>query len=90
MTRLRIQFTLRGMLWATFWVALSTQTWLVFHRPQTPHSVLPFLAYIFGFITGFGALGALFGQTRTGLELGLFVGFISAYVFQLAGVAGFR
>ena len=75
MTTPRFQFTIRGMLWATFWAAVSAAAWKVFGDhdwwPGYEHISLP--ALLIGLASPFAAVGALFGRTRLGIGTGAIV-----------------
>lgn len=70
----RFQFTLRGILWATFWAAVSMGAWACFAQslPLDGHSAWPLIAsYFAGLAFACSAIGALFRRTVGGLVAGL-------------------
>ena len=66
MTAPRFQFTIRGLLWATFWVAAWGACWVSYQQGGrlSPLALLGVTAL------PFAACGALFGDARSGLMLG--------------------
>ena len=69
MTSPRFQFTIRGLLWATFWLAVSAAAWRFDKRTLPPLLWWPAFAAIY--ICPFMAVGALFQRTLIGLCAGI-------------------
>jgi hypothetical protein len=70
----RFQFTIRGMLWATFWVAVSAGSWACFTRflPLDGNSVWHLAVFYFaGLASAFAAVGAIFRRTVGGIVAGI-------------------
>lgn len=79
---LRFQFTLRGLMLATFWAAVSTAGWVYYlERPDGRLTLPAFLAYLLGWIGAFGSLGALFSRTGAGVSAGLLFGTLVYGIF---------
>jgi hypothetical protein len=83
------QFSLAGILWATFWMAICFVAWAT-NPPewsiQGPHQGWVFFAFVgLRFITIPTAIGALFGRTLRGLLVGtaLYVGLAVLMIFAL-------
>jgi len=79
---IRFQFSLWGMLWATFWIALCITAIMYYrerHGPSLPLSA--FLAYLLAWISAFAAPGALFGRTGLGVSAGLLCGTLVYGIF---------
>lgn len=77
MEKPRFQFTIRGMLWATFWAAIGFATYRF--MPAEIKSVNPLMPGILIFIfaaTPCFALGSLLGRS----EFGLWAGVLAAIV----------
>jgi hypothetical protein len=72
MTPLRFQFTIRNLLWATFWVAVGLTAWKVYSssRPWVDSAVIAIAARLIAFTCPFVAVGALFGRARLGFAIG--------------------
>jgi len=77
MSPLRFQFTIRGLLWATFWVALSCPAWVVAMRNlffisslTPPPSAFDYFSLFVAFAAPLVAVGALFNRTMLGLIVG--------------------
>ena len=77
MTPPRFQFTIRGLLWATFWAAVSLAAWPLYFQyrwPMTPMWALEGLPKALSFIlcvsSPFTAIGALFNQGFRGFLVG--------------------
>ena len=67
----RFQFTISGLLWATFWAAVSVAAWTAMPNPWTGAGLFKLLVVYTACIAApSAAIGALFGQAR----LGFFVG----------------
>ena len=62
----RFQFTIRGLLWATFWAAAWGTCWVSYQQGGR----LSRLALFGVAALPFAACGALFGDARSGLMLG--------------------
>ncbi|MCE9556129.1 MAG: hypothetical protein K8T91_22500 [Planctomycetes bacterium] len=71
----RFQFTIRGLLWATFWSAVALLPWglaIQYGVQDKQPSEIMALAVIAGFYAPFVAVGALFGRAWLGLKVGVF------------------
>jgi len=72
-----IQFTLRGLFAATFWIAFSAAIWTLLLRYRHQNADSPevrtglLVLMIAGFIFPQVAIGALFGRAWVGLQTGL-------------------
>jgi hypothetical protein len=87
----RIQFTIRGILWATFWMAVCFASWISFeplaNAPGSPRIVgYGLMFFIFG--GPFLALGALFGRLWIGaiLAVAAFCSFIGYLAFTFSSL----
>ncbi|MCE9552950.1 MAG: hypothetical protein K8T91_06180 [Planctomycetes bacterium] len=65
MTQPRFQFTIAGMLWATFWIAVSAGGWVM----AAKHNISLGVGLLI--VCPFIALGALLGQTYWGMFVGV-------------------
>jgi len=95
MTPPRFQFTIRGLLWATFWVAVSGAA-LCYRQfvPQWDFEIIwrvftvgtPMLRSLIATVCLCAAGGALMGRQRQGLRVGGIVlgGWIVWYVIYIA------
>jgi hypothetical protein len=80
--KMRVQFTLRGLLWGTFWVALCISTTMYYFERRGPELPLSgFLAYLLAWISAFAAVGTLFGRTGLGVTAGLLSGTLVYGIF---------
>ena len=71
MTPPRFQFTIRGLLWATFWVAVSAAAWTALPNPSSGDGLFNLLVVYTACIAApSAAIGALFGQARLGFFAG--------------------
>ena len=76
----RFQFTIRGLLWATFWVAVCGAAWTLDLRGFDKWYPVQQAAIIVALLlTPFMAIGALFG----GPLVGLLVGVVAFVAFNL-------
>jgi len=92
MTPPRFQFTIRGLLWATFWVAVCAGAWTLALRYMI-HSEDPVglsilvAALAAGLFTPGLAIGAFFGKARTGFKINaLILGLAAAALLAVAFV----
>ena len=77
MTPPRFQFTIRNILWATFWVTVSCISWIDY-KPADQNPPLMFAMIAGRIVVPFIAVGALFGHA--------FLGFLVCFVL-LGGYA---
>jgi len=73
--RPRFQFTIRNLLWATFWVSVALLPWALaiqsIRRERPPDEIMA-LAVVGGIYAPFLAVGALFGRTLLALKIAVF------------------
>lgn len=74
----RFQFTIRGLLWATFWAAVSAGAWTlaIRHMLSSEDAVglgILVLALFTGIFSPFVAVGALFGRPLMGFKVGALI-----------------
>jgi len=65
----RFQFTMMGLLWATFWVAVSAAAWSLCFSLWRDHKALVLIVALIGVATPFVAFGAIFGKPLKGLAV---------------------
>jgi hypothetical protein len=68
----RFQFTIRVLLWATFWVAVACGSWVIASQ-QSMESDLYWYAWRIGVVAPCIAVGTLFGKFKWGLYFGILV-----------------
>ena len=79
MTPPRFQFTIRGLLWATFWAAVACAATcypqgIGYWNPTAPDALMvstPMITGILVLVALCAAVGALVGQQRKGILVGL-------------------
>lgn len=79
------QYTLRGLLMASFWTSMSIAAWACFARclpVSMDFAWLSVMSYFAGWACAFGAVGALLGRTIAGLMAGLVAG-MSLFYFAM-------
>ena len=86
MTRPRFRFTIRGLLGATFWVAVGAAAWSYDVDGARP-PVQAAIRLLQG-VSPVTAFAALFGQTPWGLLIGTIVGFGWLNFMSLASIIG--
>jgi hypothetical protein len=71
MSRTRFQFTIRGIMWATFWVAVSLAGWVTFINPSFGHmAVLRTASFSMVLFAPCAAVGFLTGYPIEGMNIG--------------------
>jgi hypothetical protein len=75
------QFTIRGLLWATFWATVSFAAWAAFADmmrrarlemlERANYEGIGILFGLIGLTTPFIAIGALFGRAKLGFAVGV-------------------
>ena len=86
MTPPRIQFTISGLHWATFWAAVACGSWVIASQ-QSRESDLYWHAWRIGIVAPCIAVGALFGQFKLGLYCGVLL--IAVMYFYIAVTGSF-
>ena len=66
----RFQFTIKGMLLATFWIAVSAWAWTFVIRPKETDPFVAELVDICRILCPCVAVGALFGRVSWGFVIG--------------------
>lgn len=94
MTTPRFQFTITNVLWATFWVAVSSSFWGLAYRTTQPEmgnhalmGVVSLFAMFVGYFSSFAALGALFDKTLQALALGWITGLAGVFLYCFYGAS---
>ena len=69
MTSPRFQFTIRGLMWATFWAAVSMGAWSII--ANSDNTLVAFVFILPAVLAPFMSIGALFSRTVDGLLCGI-------------------
>lgn len=85
----RFQFTIRGMLWATFWAAVSMASWAVWFRSERPSSEM--FAFVFlGIVSPALAIAPLVSRNKlaicVAIEIWVVLALIASKFLTEAGI----
>ena len=91
MTPPRFQFTIRNLMWATFWVAVSFGGWVLFtHEAFRYMAVLRTTAFCLVLFGPCAAIGCIAGYPRAGIAVGfVLAAILVAFISWVTIVSGF-